>query len=26
MLSKIEFGRTPVTLIIAIEPEQGQIL
>jgi hypothetical protein len=26
VLSKIEFGRMPVTLVIAVEPERGQIL
>src|SRR6476469_7609377 len=26
VLSKIEFGRIPVTLVIAVEPERGQIL
>jgi hypothetical protein len=26
VLSKIEFDRMPVTLVIAVEPERGQIL
>jgi hypothetical protein len=26
VLSKIEFGLMPVTLVIAVEPERGQIL